>query len=376
MKNHYQICTKCIMDTSDPEITFDEDGVCIHCHEYNTSKKFRTINEYDRELSLNSLKKRIKKNSSKAKYDCIIGVSGGVDSTYVAYYLKNVLGLNPLAIHVDNGWNSNLANENIENTLKILDIPLKTVVLNWREFSDLQMSFLEANIPDGEIPTDHAINAILFREAKINKVKYIVNGLNFRTEAMKVEDWAYGHADWKYIRSVYRTVRGSSLKEFPHFSLVDLAKYFIFYRIKVISILNYIDFNKEEALEIIERELNYKKYEAKHYESIYTKWFQGYFLPTKFGIDKRRGHLSDLIRSNQLKRSTAEEDIKKEALSNIEANELTSYVLKKFRQNAEWLENILNSDNITFRDFPNNRIMVNRLKKAYSLMRKKGIVSV
>ena len=364
------------MDTSDPKISFNEKGVCNHCHSYYTSGKYRMVSENDRETSLNSLKNQIKNGSPKSKYNCIIGVSGGVDSTYVAYYVKNVLGLKPLAIHVDNGWNSNLANENIENTLKTLNIPLKTVVLNWKEFSDLQMSFLEANVPDGEIPTDHAINSILFREAKSNKVKYIINGLNYRTEAMKVEDWAYGHADWKYIRALYRKMRGLGLKKFPHFSLLDLAKYFIIYRIKVISILNYLDFNKVEALEIIERKLNYKKYEAKHYESLYTKWFQGYFLPVKFGIDKRRGHLSDLIRSNQLKRELAEEEIKKEALNDTEKEELSNYVLKKFRQNAEWLENILASNNATFRYFPNNSNKVKMLKKVYSFMRKKRIVSV
>lgn len=379
MKNNRmsgQVCKCCIMDCSDPKILFDEDGVCNHCHEYNANKNHRVIQDNQSASALGKLSNKIKNTSQKHKYNCIIGVSGGVDSSYVAYYVKRVLGLRPLAIHVDNGWNSNLANQNIENALRILEIPLKTVVLNWKEFSDLQMAFLEANVPDGEIPTDHAINAVLFNEAKKNKVKYVINGMNYRTEAMKVEDWAYGHADWKYIRSVYSKMRGRKLKHYPHFSMLDLAMNFGYHRIKVISILNYLQFDKNEAMTLIERELRYQKYEAKHYESIYTKWFQGYFLVRKFGIDKRRGHMSDLIRSGQLSREEALEGINTEALSSLNVKEVTLYVLKKFRKETEWLENIFISENVTFRHFPNNRDKVMRLKKTYNYLRIKNLVSV
>ena len=364
------------MDTSDPAITFDENGVCSHCLEYEKNKGFRLISDSERSFELDSLVKKIKTSSKGRDYDCLIGVSGGVDSTYVAYIVKKVFGLRPIAIHVDNGWNSNLANENIEKTLNSLDIPLKTVVLDWNEFSDLQMAFLECGTPDGEIPTDHAINAILFKEARRLKVKYVINGMNYRTEAMKVEDWAYGHADWRYIRSVYKKMRGHSLRKYPHFSLLFLAINFIVFRIRVVSILNYLDFNKEEALRTIEAELGYQKYESKHYESLYTKWFQGFFLVERFGIDKRKGHTSDLIRSNQLSREAALRIISEPALNKKDSKILSEYVLKKFRKNSDWLEEIMNNDIRSYKDFNNNKKVVGLLKNLYNLLRKFKLTSV
>lgn len=371
-----KICKRCLMDTSDPLITFDENGVCRHCDDFDLQSKFRLVNEKNRESSLLKLAANINKTPKNRDFNCLIGVSGGVDSTYVAYYVKEVLGLKPLAIHVDNGWNSNLANENIEKTLKKLRIPLKTVVLNWAEFSDLQLAFLEAGTPDGEIPTDHAINAVLFEEARSNKIKYIINGMNYHSEAMKVVDWAYGHSDWRYIKSVYKKVANRKLKKYPHFSLIDLALNFFFYRIKVVSILNYLDFNKNDALETIERELSYTKYESKHYESIYTKWFQGFYLLKKFGIDKRRGHVSDLIRTNQLSRNEAEKILEEPPLDDEVTREITSYVLKKFRKDKGWLDGLISSSNRTFRDYPNNFEKIEVLKRFYNVLRKKKIVSV
>lgn len=371
----YNICKECIMDTSDPRIIFDNKGTCNHCKRYVSEKSLRLIDDSDQEQETQKLLNNIKKNGN-SNYDCVIGVSGGVDSTFLAYYIKKKLGLRPIAIHVDNGWNSNLANENIEKTLKKLDIPLETTVLNWKEFSSLQKAFLESSTPDGEIPTDHAINAQLFKAAKKHKVKYIINGLNYRTEGMKVDDWAYGHADWTYIKNIYRRHNGGRLKYYPHFSIVDLALNLLVYRIKVVSILNYINYDKQSALDLIKNKLDYTEYESKHYESIYTKWFQGYYLIKKFGIDKRRGHLSDLIRSGQIKRDEALKTISKPALTEESIKENTSYILKKFRKDEGWLNELIKKPNLTYRNYKNQKKIIERLKLIYNHLRKYKLVSV
>ena len=197
-KRTYRQCTRCVMDTTDPDIEFNRDGVCNHCIQYNINVYIRTIKNNQKER-LKKLVNEIKKTARKKDYDCIIGVSGGVDSTYVAYKCKE-LGLNPLAVHFDNGWDSELAIKNIEKILKKLSIDLYTYVIDWEEFKDLQLSFLKASTPDSEIPTDHAIYAILMHIAKQKKIKYIIGGMNYRTESIMPLKWSYGHADWKYIK--------------------------------------------------------------------------------------------------------------------------------------------------------------------------------
>ena len=187
------------MDTSDEDIYFDENGVCRHCKSFDKEREYRLYDKKEGLEALNKLVSRVKASGRGKDYDCIVGVSGGVDSTYVAYLTKS-LGLKPLAIHFDNGWNSELAVSNIEKVLKILDIDLYTYVINWEEFRSLQLSFLKCSTPDGEIPTDHAINALLLKEASKRGIKYIINGMNFRTEQQSnLDKWAYGHADWKYF---------------------------------------------------------------------------------------------------------------------------------------------------------------------------------
>ena len=218
------ICKNCIMDTSDVEIIFDNQGVCNHCHRYYEELPKRVFTGEVAEKKLADIVKRIQLKGEGRAYDCIIGVSGGVDSTYVAYLTKK-LGIRALAVHFDNGWNSELAVSNIEKVLKKLDIDLYTYVIDWEEFKDLQLSFLKASTPDGEIPTDHAINALLFREASNRGIKYIINGMNFATESMAVKMWAYGHSDWKYIKAVQRKFGSKSLRKYPYYTFITARMY-------------------------------------------------------------------------------------------------------------------------------------------------------
>ena len=374
MQNNYKICTRCIMDTTDPEIFFDTQGICNHCKRYDAELPKRVFTGADADIKLKALVEKIKKTGSGKEYDCIIGVSGGVDSTYVAYLTKQ-LGLKPLAVHFDNGWNSELAVSNIEKVLKKLDIDLLTYVIDWEEFKDLQLSFLKASTPDGEIPTDHAINALLFREAAKHNIKYIINGMNFATESMAVRMWAYGHSDWKYIRSVHKLFGTSSLKKYPHYTFFNLFYWTFIRKIRVVSILNYVTYDKDEVMKLIQDKLEWVYYGGKHYESVYTRFYQGYILPKKFNIDKRIGHLSDLIRSGQMTREKALEELKSNSYSAEMQQIDKEYVVKKFELSEYDFQGLMNLKTKTFLDYPNNSTNVGKLKKIVNYLRLKGIYS-
>ena len=220
----YKICTRCIMDTSDPEIEFDNNTVCNHCKKYEELAAELTIPSQDRKKILQDIIHKIKMKGKNKKYDCIIGVSGGADSTYVAYLVKE-FGLRPLAVHLDNGWNSELAVSNIEQTLKRLNIDLYTYIINWEEFKDLQLSFLKASTPDLEIPTDYAIAALLYKTAIKNNISYLILGTNITTEAILPPRWSCGHGDWKYIKSVHNKYGSKKLRTFPHFNFLQWLLY-------------------------------------------------------------------------------------------------------------------------------------------------------
>ena len=242
MSGPYRICSRCVMDTSDPQISFDDVGVCNHCREYDA--KQQALPRPGDTAALDALVQRIRRGGARKEYDCVLGVSGGVDSSYTA--MKAVdLGLRPLAVHFDNGWNSELAVQNIERLVKTLSIDLCTFVVDWHEFRDLQLAFLKASTPDAEIPTDHAILALLRRVAVARRVRYLVLGRNARTESHLPRAWSQGHTDWNYIRGVHRLFGTRPLATYPHYGrfrdLVDRL------RLEHVDLLNYVDYVKEHA---------------------------------------------------------------------------------------------------------------------------------
>lgn len=336
----YRICTRCIMDTSDPEIVFDHEGVCNHCKAYEKRAQNELFSKDISEQKINSLVTEIKSKGTNQEYDCIIGVSGGVDSTMVAYKVKK-LGLRPLAIHIDNGWNSELSVHNIEFTLKKLSIDLETFVLDWDEFRDLQRSFLFSSVPNIEIPTDHALPSVLFRIASEKGIKYIISGSNVASEAIMPGSWMYDSRDLRLIKSIHKQYGTVPLKHYPSCSLAKYFYYVVVKGIKYVPILNYMNYNKMEAKALIQEELGWRDYGGKHFESIFTRFFQGYILPEKFHMDKRRPHLSTLICSKQITREEALLELQKPSYPTEIFQSDYDFFLKKMKLSAKSFDEIM-----------------------------------
>lgn len=351
MEKYYRICNKCVMDTSDPDIVFDENDVCSHCHAYNILIQSKIYLKKKKDGVFDKLICDIKSRGRGKNYDCIIGVSGGVDSTYVAYLTKK-LGLRTLAVHLDNGWDSELAVSNIEKTLKKLEIDLYTCVLDWNEFKDLQLAFLKASTPDAEIPTDHAILALLYVVAAKENIQYILSGHNVATESAGVAAWAQGHGDWLYIKSIHNLFGKNTINAFPHYGPWKFVYYTILKRIKFIPVLDYIDYDKKIAFSILNNELDWKYYGGKHHESIYTRFYRGYYLPKKFGFDKRREDLSSLIWSGQISRKDALQELNDFTYSSELQEQDREFVIKKLSISNEEFEVIMNQPPKTFYDYP------------------------
>ncbi|MDT4969356.1 MAG: hypothetical protein QOJ64_4093 [Acidobacteriota bacterium] len=343
------ICVKCVMDTTDPDIQFDHDGICDHCRRYDQVNKEAVFTGQDGRQKLDAIIADVKEKGANKQYDCVIGVSGGVDSTYVAYKVKE-LGLRPLAVHLDNGWDSELAVKNIENTLTRLDIDLHTLVIDWTEFKDIQLSFLKASTPDAEIPSDHAIVASVHQTAERLGVKYTIWGENYRTETHLPAAWSTGHRDWKYIKSVHNQFGRVPFKTFPHLSLKNLVRGYG--RVRKLDILNYLDYVKKDAMQVLQKELDWKYYGGKHYESIYTRFYQGYILPRKFGFDKRKSHLSSLICSGEITREEALQELENETYPADLQEQDRIYVIKKLGLTESEFEAIMGLPRKTFWDYP------------------------
>ena len=352
MSRPYQICTRCVMDTTDPEIVFDEQGVCNHCHQYDERARRELLASGERQHRLDALIESIKMGGRGKEYDCILGVSGGVDSSYVAY-LARKLGLRPLAVHFDNGWNSELAVDNIKRVLSQLDIDLYTYVVDWDEFCDLQKSFLTASVPNAEIPTDHAINALLWYQARQHGIKYILSGSNLKTEGIMPLAWTYSSLDLYHIRALHRRFGSRRLKTFPNLGLLQFAYFVFILRMRVVNLLNFFDYDKENAIHTLEKELGWRPYTEKHYESVWTRYYQGAYLVDKFGYDKRLPHLSSLVASGQISRQDALLRLKTETYPDALRRQDHDFVLKKFGMSEAEYESLLKLPRKSHLDYPN-----------------------
>ena len=325
----YKVCTRCILDNIDyPEINFDDHGVCNMCISYDEIAAKYFLSDDKKVKALHKLIAEIKIGGVNHEYDCVVGLSGGVDSSYVAYKTKE-LGLRPLVVHLDNGWNSELAVKNIENIVRKLGFDLYTHVINWNEFRDLQLSYFRASVVDIEALTDHSINAILYKTASERGIKYILSGENLVTEGRMPQNWVHLKNDLVNIKDIHRKFGKIAIKTFPTLGELKSFYYKRVKRIKTIPLLDYIDFNKNKAKQIIIDELEWRDYGGKHYESVFTRFYQSYILPVKFHADKRKSHYSTLICSGQLTRNEALELMKLPTYDTTKLKEDKDFVIKK-----------------------------------------------
>ena len=355
------------MDTTVPDIFFNEKGECNFCAIHDNMEKKYPVGQKGQD-ELNKIIFNIKKSEKRKKYDCIVGISGGTDSTYTLYKAVK-FGLRPLAVHFDNGWNSKEAVLNVKNTCRILGVELYTYVVNWEEFKDLQIAFLRASTPDAEIPTDVGIHATLIKIAAKFRLKYVLNGHSFRNEGMSPLGWTY--MDGRYIKDVQKKFGNLSLKTFPNFTIADTLYYNLLRGIKVIPFLNYIHYIKKDAKKILKNKVKWIDYGGHHHESVYTKFFQSYLLPKKFNIDKRKTEYSAMILSGQITRQEALSLISKEYPFE---KETVDYVINKLGLDKNDFSNIMNAPIKNFKDYKTYYSLIIKFEPLIKLAIKIGLL--
>jgi len=362
----YQQCNRCVMDTTDIDIVFDEQGNCNHCNDFFERISLRVYQGAKSDASLKALIENIKISGKGKTYDCLIGISGGIDSCYLAYIAKNQ-GLRVLLVHMDNGWNSEISVKNIKNIADILGFDYQSFVLDWDEFKDLQLAFLKASIPEIETPTDIAIPGALHKIAVQYGIKYILSGGNYATEGILPKTWHYNGKDLKYLKYIQKTFGTKKIKKTPLFGWQNEVYYKLVKGIKIVYPLNYVNYNKVEAMRKLENDLGWRYYGGKHYESKYTGFVQSYILPEKFKIDYRRATFSTQICTGEITREFALQELEKLSYDPQKVKEEKEYIAKKLSISLHQLDEILNAPPKWYRDYPNDEVFLNKL---YDLYRK------
>ena len=370
MSRDYKICVNCVMDTSDSLISFDECGICEYCNNYNQNivPHWETGEQGMRYIQ--SRMAKIKADGKGRDFDCLIGLSGGVDSSYLTYIAKEKFGLRPLLYHVDAGWNSQEAVNNIEKLVDGLGLDLYTEVVNWPEMRDLQLAFFKAGVPHLDTPQDHAFFAGLYNFAAKNKVKYILTGANYSTECVREPlEWHYHASDLRQLRDIHSRFGKLPLKSFP---LAGILKFKVFYRfvkgVQVVKPLNYIPYYKETAMQELVERFGWQRYPHKHYESRFTRFYEGYWLRKKFGYDKRRAHFSSLILTGQLSRADALEQLAQDPYPPEQVKQDFEYIATKLGITEAELQAMFDAPNKTYRDYANMMPVMDLGAKVFRLL--------
>lgn len=370
----YQRCTFCVMDTTDPCIQFNESGQCNHCLNALHQKNSIMIPGEKGKQILSKLVSDLKAKSKNQQYDAVIGLSGGVDSSYLLYYAVKVLGLRLLAVHVDAGWNSELAVKNIQLLVEKLGIDLHTEVIDWNSVKRLQRAFFKAHLPNQDIPQDHAFFAALYQVARDNNIHYTLHGSNFATESILPVSWGYDAMDWPHIKSVFSKHGEGSLKLYPR---IGFIRYQVLdpmlYGFHVIKPLNFIHYSKAEAIETLSRDFGWRYYGVKHGESRFTRYFQNHYLSVKFQYDKRKAHLSSMIVSGQISREKALTELSQPFYADpVLLSDDEEFVRKKMGFQKEEFQKLLSKDKIGHHaDYDTSEKLYNIMRKTYRMFKRK-----
>ena len=370
LQRDYQICTNCVMDTSDSKIQFDDNGVCDHCRSFEEHVKPNWHTDERGKAELDRIVAKIKEDGKNRDFDCIMGMSGGADSSYMLHVAVKDFGLRPLVFHVDGGWNSQIAVNNIEVLIDGLGLDLYTEVIDWEEMKDFQLAFFKSGVPHIDLPQDHAFIAVLYNFADKHRIKYILNGGNYATECVRnpLEFFYYG-TDMPQIRDIQRRFCARPMPNYP-FSSILRHKVYLRYirRIQVIKPLNYFPYHKAKAMQLLEDTYGWQPYPQKHFESRFTKFFEGYWLPNKFGFDTRRVQFSSFILSGQMTRDEALEKLQHPAIPEDEARADFEYVAKKLGITVDELQGYMDAPNKSYKDYKNQEWMFNLGAKVLNML--------
>jgi len=355
----YQRCTSCVMDTTDPGISFDEDGICDHCWNFRNMVQPNWHTDERGHDELRRIVEDIKKDGKDRDFDCLIGISGGLDSSYMCHVAVKEYGLRPLVFHVDGGWNSQIAVGNIEALIDRLSLDLYTEVINWEEMKDFQLSFFKSGVSHIDVPQDHSFIATLYHFANKHKIKYILNGGNYSTECVRNPlEWFYHGTDLRQIRDIHGQFGSVPLTNYPLSGILFHKVYLRYLRgVRVIKPLNYVPFIKQDAIELLSREYDWKPYPQKHFESRFTRFFEGYWLPTKFAFDSRTVQFSSLILTKQMSREEAVEKLSHPAWDPETITQDFEYIATKLGISVAELEGYRDAPNKSYRDYKTNRYL-------------------
>jgi len=353
----YQVCTRCVMDTTDTNIAFNQEGVCDHCVDFEENVLPNWNTDSKGEADLRKIIANIKQDGKGRDFDCIIGMSGGADSSYLLHIAVKKYGLRPLVFHVDGGWNSQIAVNNINVMIEKLGLDLYTEVINWEEMKDFQLAYLKAGVSNIDVPQDHAFVATLYNFAAKYNIKYILNGGNISTECVRNPlEWIYYGTDMAQIRDIRRQYGTNPMKTYP-FSSVLRHKLYLRYiqRVQVVKPLNFFPYIKEEAMQELADEYGWIPYPQKHFESRFTKFYEGYWLPKKFGFDTRKVQYSSLILTGQMNREEALEKLKSPAIPEDEAKHDFEYIATKLDISVDELQKYFDQPNKSYKDYKNQQ---------------------
>ena len=358
------------MDDTDSYISFDSKGICDHCNTFKLKIEPFWKNDNSNINYILNLSKKIKSENSNKDFDCIIGMSGGIDSSYLVYITKEILNLRPLVFHVDAGWNSQQAVNNIENIVDKLNLDLFTEVIDWSEMRDLQLAFFKSSVPHIDTPQDHAFFATMYKFAVKHKIKYIFTGGNYSTECIRNPiEWMYYQSDSIQLLDIHKKFGEKSLKKFPITNILWHKVYLpYFLGIKLIRPLDYIEYKKIEAIEYLEKNLNFQKYNQKHFESRFTKFYESYWLPNKFGFDTRKVQYSSLILTKQMKREQALKQLSDLPYDKDYIKNDLEFISNKLDIKTSKLNEYFNLPNKSYKDYKNMQLLYNIGSKAMKFL--------